>query len=354
MVRDVPNELALRPTEGMARWLGPFQPWAMRALSMVEVPQALRSEPTTPAAGYFRRDRHRHPMISAQTYRLKVTGLARDATFDLNALRHFPQVERTLVMECAGNGNHWQGSAGLVAQARWSGPTLASVLEACGGLGTATHFAFRGSDPIPLIRRAYHYGLSASEAMQAGAILALHMNGEDLPRARGFPVRLVVPGIYSMSHVKWLTHIEGKSSAHRGIHNRFVFTNFRRHGTKWVREEVRHIGLKSLIVRCVRIERGWRLLGFAWGGGCPIEGVHVSLDGGSTWNLARLGPEVADATSTHAWTPFHVDLITPMAGPYLVGSRATNREGTQPLHPPDDVRGHFDQTHVKWRRLHVP
>src|SRR5688572_15298587 len=192
---SAPSELEVRPIEGLPHWIGRLlHRLAFRAVSMIEQPRDHMSGPITPNAGYFRRDRHRHPAIDPATYRLEVTGVARPRTFSLAELAELPWERRVLVMECAGNGNHIMGSAGLVGQARWSGPSLQTVLDACGGAGEATHFAFHGLDPIPLVRRGYHYGLSLDELVRARAMLALEMNGEPLPRPRGFPVRLVVPG----------------------------------------------------------------------------------------------------------------------------------------------------------------
>ncbi len=76
---------------------------------------------------------------------------------------------------------------------------------------------------------------------------------------------MVVPGIYSMSHVKWLGHIEGKTRPHMGIHNRLVFTNKVRKDGKWVRVQARWIGLKSMISDCRASAdgTGWLLLAFA-------------------------------------------------------------------------------------------
>jgi len=364
--RAMPDELELRPVEGMARWLGRFlHPIAFRMVSMVEQRTQTMSGPITPVAGYFRRDRHRHPKVDPQAYRLRVSGVARPREFTLAELRALPTEERVCVMECAGNGNHVMGSAGLVGQARWCGPSLATVLEACGGVGPATHFAFHGLDPIPLVRRGYHYGLSLEELREANALLAVTMNGEPLPRERGFPVRLVVPGIYSMSHVKWLGHIEGKTEPHMGIHNRFVFTNKELRAGKWTRVQARWIGLKSMVTRCTRIPGGggWMLTGWAWGGREPIEGVDVSLDGGASWIAAELRtpdtyfPEdpLPPESMRHAWTVWTVRWSDPSPGEYLIASRARSKSGKlQDLEQDPNVHGHFDQTRVKWRRLTVP
>lgn len=367
IAQAVPDELALRPVEGMARWLGRvLQPLAFRMISMIEQRTTTMSGPLTPVDGYFRRDRHRHPHIDAASWRLQLTGVGdggATTSLTLEQLSALPRVERLCVMECAGNGNHVMGSAGLLGQARWAGPSLREVLAAAGGPGPATHFAFHGLDPIPLVRRGYHYGLSLDELDRAGAIVALTMNGEALPRARGFPARLVVPGIYSMSHVKWLGHIEGKTEPHMGIHNRWVFTNKQLRDGRWVRVQARWIGLKSMVTRCQRHPGGWMLTGWAWGGDAPITAVEVSVDGGNTWSPAEhtspaeYFPEapLSPDAHTHAWTVWSWLWKSPPAGDYVVACRARDSNGrVQDLEQDANVRGHFDQTRVKWRRVRVP
>jgi len=364
VVTQVPQELELRAIEGIARWLGPLRSWALRLVSMIEQPVRTMSGHLTPIEGYFRRDRYRHPRIDPQTYALRVTGVAKPRSFTLDELLALPSEDRVLVMECAGNGNHTMGSAGLVGQARWSGPSLRTVLEACGGEGVASHFAFHGLDPIPVVRRGYHYGLAFEELTAAGALLALRMNGEPLPRQRGFPVRLVVPGIYSMSHVKWLGHIQGLTTPHNGIHNRWVFVNEERKDGAWVRVQARWIGLKSMITRCQRHGDGWLLSGWAWGGGQTIGRVCITTDGGASWQEAELEPpseffggdsRLRPADLRHAWTVFHHHWIPRGPGRFRLGSRAWATDGReQPLQDDPNVRGHFNQTRVKWRDVDVP
>src|SRR5688572_31897423 len=112
-LEHVPDELPLRPVEGMGRWLGRIlQPIAFRMISMIEQRTETMSGPLTPVDGYFRRDRHRHPIVDAQAWRLRITGTAKDTELDLERVRALPRVERLCVMECAGNGNHVMGSAG--------------------------------------------------------------------------------------------------------------------------------------------------------------------------------------------------------------------------------------------------
>jgi DMSO/TMAO reductase YedYZ molybdopterin-dependent catalytic subunit len=335
-----------------------------RLLSWIEQPTETMSGALTPVESYYRRDRHRHPRLDTATWRLRVSGVGEPRALSAEDLRALPTTERICVMECAGNGNHVIGSAGLIGQARWSGPSFEDVLAACGGPGRATHFAFHGLDPLLPLRRGYHYGLSLDELRRAGAIVALSIGGEPLPRARGFPARLVVPGIYGMSHVKWLGHVEGKTAPHRGIHNRLWFTNRERRNGRWVRVQARWIGLKSLVTRCLRADDGWTLTGWAWGGGTAIAGVDVSIDGGRSWRAADLrtpdelfGADAGRAGTDHrhAWSTWTWRWRSPPPGDYLVGSRARAADGSlQPLEQDPNVRGHFDQTRVQWRRVLVP
>jgi DMSO/TMAO reductase YedYZ molybdopterin-dependent catalytic subunit len=284
------DELELRPVDGFPRWLG-------RRLA--------RAVPAPGQHGGERRRRRwrgwsrRPPATSAatatctprstrSTYRLRITGLAAPRTLTLADLQALPRETRVCVQECAGNGNHIMGSAGLCGQAVWSGPTFESLLELCGGPGDATHFAFHGLDDLGVLKRGYHYGLSLDELRRAGAIVALTMNGEPLSRRHGFPSRLIVPQIYSMSHVKWLGHIEGKTRPHMGIHNRLVFTNKELRAGKWVRVQARWIGLKSIDRPLPPRRRPAGCSPAAPGAAAPRRRVEVSTDGGLSWQPARL------------------------------------------------------------------
>ena len=359
----VTAELELRPVQGLPKWFGARLARLMfRAVSMEEQPLRARSGALSPTDGYYRRDRHVHPTVDATSYRLSVTGVAKPREFTLAQLEALPHEQRVCVMECAGNGNHLMGSAGLMGQARWSGPTLASVLDACGGAGPSSHFAFRGRDRLWLVKAGYHYGLSLDELSKANAIIAVRMNGQPLSKRHGYPARLIVPRIYSMSHVKWLCQIEGKTEPHRGIHNDFVFTNEELRDGRWQRVQARWIGLKSLMTRCQRAREGWLLSGWAWGGERAIARVDVSTDGGKTWQAAALkrpealfeGELEGDAL-TGAWSTFSYLWRDPSPGEHVIAARAYDDAGTaQVLEEDPTVRGHFNQCRVKWRTVVVP
>jgi hypothetical protein len=130
-------------------------------------PQAL-ARMVTPTAGYFRRDRHVHPEVDPEHLPPAHHRDRAPRTLTLADLQALPRETRVCVQECAGNGNHIMGSAGLCGQAVWSGPTFESLLALCGGPGDATHFAFHGLDDLGVLKRGYHYGLSLDELRAPG------------------------------------------------------------------------------------------------------------------------------------------------------------------------------------------
>ncbi len=354
------QELELQPLEGLSRWLGPsLAGFVLGLLSMKELPREQMSGLVTSQDGFFRRDRYVHPTVDTNEWALEVGAVSRARRFTYEDLEALPQVLVACVAECAGNGNHLMGSAGLMGQACWEGPTVTSLVEACGGPGEATHFVFRGSDRLGP-RGGYHYGLSWEELQRAGAILALRHCGEPLTRARGFPVRLVVPGVYAMSHVKWVTAIDGLTAPWHGFFNTKLYNNKRRVNGKWVKEQARWISLKSVLTRCSRCEEGWELAGWAWGGGHPITGVQVTTDGGETWHDCELTTihtihDLSDEAARHAWVEFRFRWRAPEPGTHLLTSRAINARGQiQPDKEPPDVKGHYDQVRWKWRKVLVP
>lgn len=95
----------------MARWLGRWlHPLPLRAASMMEQSGATLTEVLTPTDGYFRRDRHRHPRVDGQRWRLRVSGVGTPRELALQDLYAMPSEERVCVMECAGNGNGGPGT----------------------------------------------------------------------------------------------------------------------------------------------------------------------------------------------------------------------------------------------------
>ena len=122
-----------------------------------------------------------------------------------------------VTMECAGNGRAALSPRPLsqpwlleaVGTAEWTGTPLRGLLEEAGVDEGAAEVLFRGADRGVEggEEQQYERSLPLAEALREEVLLAYAMNGEPLPPQHGFPLRLVVPGWYGMTSVKWLERI---------------------------------------------------------------------------------------------------------------------------------------------------
>jgi DMSO/TMAO reductase YedYZ molybdopterin-dependent catalytic subunit len=138
------------------------------------------------------------PDIDWGGFRLRIEGLvSRPYRLSMEELVQMKDKTEYVTLECIGNpvgGN-------AVSNALWEGVTLKKVIERAvpkPGVVKAAFFAEEGyTDSIP-------YSLVLSEEV----FLAFRMNGSPLPRVHGYPLRIVVPGIFGMKNVKWVSKIE--------------------------------------------------------------------------------------------------------------------------------------------------
>ncbi|MEV4937623.1 molybdopterin-dependent oxidoreductase [Streptomyces zaomyceticus] len=161
----------------------------------------------TPNSDFYRVDTALTvPKVDAGTWRLRIhgTGVARPRTYTLDQLLARPLIERDITLTCVSNevGGPYVGSA------RWLGVPLAQLLKEAGVIppsrgGKADQLVARSVDGMTL-------GSPVEDVMDGrDAMLAVGMNGEPLPFDHGFPVRMLVPGLYGyVSACKWITDIE--------------------------------------------------------------------------------------------------------------------------------------------------
>ncbi|MGZ9935140.1 molybdopterin-dependent oxidoreductase [Streptomyces sp. NC-S4] len=162
---------------------------------------------TTPNRDFYRVDTALVvPRVDAGTWRLRIRGkgVTRPRGYTLEQLLARPLIERDITLTCVSNevGGPYVGSA------RWLGVPLAGLLAECGVRppskgGAADQLVARSVDGMTL-------GSPVEDVMDGrDAMLALGMNGEPLPFEHGFPVRMLVPGLYGyVSACKWITEIE--------------------------------------------------------------------------------------------------------------------------------------------------
>jgi DMSO/TMAO reductase YedYZ molybdopterin-dependent catalytic subunit len=140
------------------------------------------------------------PSVMAEDWRLRVHGMVdREITLDYERLLSRPLIERDITLACVSNpvGGRYVGNA------RWVGAPLRELLEEVGVHPAADQLVGRSVD-------GFTTGTPTAIAMDGrDAMLAVAMNGEPLPLPHGFPVRMIVPGLYGyVSATKWLVELE--------------------------------------------------------------------------------------------------------------------------------------------------
>jgi DMSO/TMAO reductase YedYZ molybdopterin-dependent catalytic subunit len=145
------------------------------------------------------------PQVDPESWTLKIHGRVRNpVTLSFDQLLARPMVERYVTLACVSN----EVGGDLIGNARWLGVPVKELLDEAGPLDGADQVVGRSAD-------GWTCG-TPTEVLRDGrdALLAVGMNGEPLPIQHGFPVRMVVPGLYGyVSACKWITELELTSFA---------------------------------------------------------------------------------------------------------------------------------------------
>jgi sulfane dehydrogenase subunit SoxC len=312
--------------------------------------------PITPLGLHYLLVHYDIPQVDPAAWRLELGGtVSRPLSLSLDDLRSRPAVDLVATMECAGNGRArleprpfsqpWLQEA--VGTARWRGVPLASLLAEVEPLDSAVEVAFTGLDGgveggVP---QRYARALRVDDALDGEVLLAYEMNGVPLPPQHGFPLRLVVPGWYGMTNVKWLARIDVLDRTFDGYQQ---VTGYRMRadeddaGTPVTRMVPRALlvppGEPDFHTRVRHLPPGpVALEGRAWSGLGRVARVEVSADGGASWWPAALEDEDG---SRWAWRRFTTTWEAE-PGEHVLACRAADDAGNeQPLDPPWNVGGY--------------
>jgi sulfane dehydrogenase subunit SoxC len=297
------------------------------------------------------------PVVDAASWRLSIGGsVGQSSSLSLDDLRSRPSTTSAVTLECAGNGRArlsprpisqpWLLEA--VGTAEWTGVRLRDLLDEAGVADTAVEVVFRGLDRGVEGGEAQFYerSLPLADARRDEVLLAWAMNGAPLPPQHGFPLRLVVPGWYGMTSVKWLDRITVTDESFAGYQQTRSY-RLRQHpdepGEPVTRMVPRSLmippGVPDFVTRERLLELGpCTVRGRAWSGLGAVASVEVSADGGATWSAARLGPA---PSSRYAWRGWEWDWDSSTPGEYELSCRATDDAGnTQPLEPRWNLGGY--------------
>ncbi|MEU3157317.1 molybdopterin-dependent oxidoreductase [Streptomyces griseoincarnatus] len=267
----------------------------------------------TPNADFYRVDTALVvPKVDATAWRLRIhgEGVQHPGTYTFDDLLRRELIERDITLTCVSNevGGPYTGNA------RWIGVRLADLLAECG-----VEPPSRGGPADQLVSRSVDgmtIGTPVEDAMDGrDAMLALGMNGEPLPFDHGFPVRMVVPGLYGfVSACKWIKDIE--------------LTSFDSYDPYWVKRGwARQAPVKTSSridtpEPFARPKTGTVMVaGVAWAQHRGIAKVEVRIDDGP-WRQADLGAE--DTRDTWRQWSFPWQATT---GGHTLTVRATDRTG---------------------------
>jgi DMSO/TMAO reductase YedYZ molybdopterin-dependent catalytic subunit len=248
---------------------------------------------------------------------------------------------------------------GLVSHAAWRGPALAPVLRDCGLLPQAREIVFIGMDGEPERKWAardqniyspHGRSIFVQDALDGNAVLAMQMNGAPLPADHGFPVRLIVPGWYGMTQVKWLTRIVVLDRRYEGRHMARNYHSIRGSGPLQLETSITRMRLKSVITRVRAVDGIMEIHGAAWSGGASVSKVEIRVDEGP-WREAHLS-SAAGRWMWQLWTIRRSDVVR---GTHRIVSRATDSAGrVQPA--PEEWRREFASSredNSQWTRIVV-
>jgi DMSO/TMAO reductase YedYZ molybdopterin-dependent catalytic subunit len=248
------------------------------------------------------------PRVRAETWQLRIHGMVdRELTLSYDDLRRRQLVERTITMTCVSN----EVGGPYVSTGNFVGVPLRDVLMEAGVKPGADQLFGTSVD-------GWTAGSPVDVVMQAdrGALLALGMNGEPLPVEHGFPVRMVVPGLYGyISATKWLVDLE--------------LTTFAAKRSYWIDRDWGRFGPIKTMSRIdspkglSKVTGGGKTVvsGVAWAQPTGVAKVEVRADNGP-WQQAQLAADVDNS----AWRMWRIEFDLPSGG-HTVECRATDKSG---------------------------
>ena len=323
----------------------------------------LLNDDVTPTARHFVRNNSNIPERAKSGdlhgWKLTIDGeVHKKLSLSMDDLIRFPQVTMQVVLECAGNGRSLftpevDGTPwirGAVGCSEWTGVRLRDVLKAAGLKETAIYTGNYGAD-LPIgSGEPFSRGIPIEKAMDEHTLIALKMNGEDLPAAHGFPARLIVPGWIGSAMQKWLDRIWVRDQVHDS--EKMSGYSYRipayppTPGDKPAENDmvIATSGtIKSLITKpqskaVVKIDTPVKVRGHAWAGENKVDKVYISTDFGIRWQETRL----TQPANRYAWSHWKAEIAFQNRGYYEIWARAFDDKGNaQPFSQPWNPKGYL-------------
>jgi DMSO/TMAO reductase YedYZ molybdopterin-dependent catalytic subunit len=262
----------------------------------------------TPASAFYLIDTAlSSPRIDVNDWTLSVKGAVDNPMqFSYKALLDMPTREADITLSCVSN----TVGGGLVSNGRWTGVLLSDVLAEAGMSRDKITAASR-----QLVGRSvdgFTTGFKTDIALDGrNALVAFGLNGSELPVKHGYPVRLVIPGLYGYISATKIEPTDWNFDAY------WIQRTWSKEGPVKTQSRI------DTIVDGDNLSSGKNPVGgIAWAPHRGIEKVEVSTDGGETWNTASLAKQLAEDT----WRQYVYDWDA-RPGDYTIQVRATDGTG---------------------------
>jgi DMSO/TMAO reductase YedYZ molybdopterin-dependent catalytic subunit len=244
-------------------------------------------------------------------WKIEAAGLAANpGTLMLDDLAKGARPMGPHLFECSGNAN--PSNFGLMSVAEWDGVPLTDVVARLKPSREATAVLVSGFDHIgqvsqrSIVGASWVFPLASLDTL--GAFLAVKMNGEPVPPDHGKPVRLVVPGWYGCTWIKWVNEIELVGPDYPATSQMVEFAS-RTHQAdphKFARDYTpADIQTAATPVR-VEKRRGpngleYRIVGIIWGGTKPVDRLAIRFGKDQAFEPFAVCPAPKTHTMWHLW-----------------------------------------------------
>ncbi len=246
------------------------------------------------------------PDVARDIWRFDITGnVENPRVWSFSELTALPAVEQEMTMQCISYGI----GSGLISNALWKGVPLPSLLAMVKPKPDCAAVLFHAAD-------GFFETFPLSKASEMTTLVAWEMNGEPIPPHHGFPMRMIVPGIYGERNPKWVTRLEFLAKGDPRL-------KINRHGIEGVGFYTEQGWGPNIFVPTTsridapqvagggfaepfKVGQKVEFRGMAFGGDKGISKVEVSTDGGQTYAPAEIhqpGTKISWSLWRYEWTP---------------------------------------------------
>jgi DMSO/TMAO reductase YedYZ molybdopterin-dependent catalytic subunit len=270
----------------------------------------------TPIEKFYIRTRASELLENEKVWRIRIGGLAeKSANLTLEDLKTMVKPAGTHLMECAGNARSTR--FGLLSAADWAGTPVSEVLGLVRPKSQATRVMISGFDRYSTKSSTSMPGadwvFTLEELKSSKAFLATEMGGKPLTKDHGAPIRLVVPGWYGCTCIKWVNgitlvddEVEATSQMQEyagRTHQRGVLRLARDYQPASIDQSAMPIKVEKWLVEG---KINYRVVGILWGGSRPVNVLEIRFNPEEDYVRVDSFKQTANdpwSFWTHAWTP---------------------------------------------------